>query len=86
MSFALLHDGIVIEIQEHDFPVASPLTWVEIPKGMEVETGYIYDDGIFSQSLSPISTPVTVDPIEDKLDLLVARIEKLIKLNNLKEE
>ena len=43
---ALIHENMVCQIEETEFPVAPPLIWVEC--GDDVETAWTYDGSSFS--------------------------------------
>ena len=50
---ALIHEGIVVQIEEKEFPVAPPLKWVTLTNN-EVQTGYIYTESNNSYSPPPV--------------------------------
>lgn len=43
---ALILNGAVVQVEETEFDVAPPLTWVDCSE--EVTVGYSYADGVFT--------------------------------------
>lgn len=43
---ALVLNGVVVQVEESEFEVAPPLTWVDCSE--DVAVGYSYADGVFT--------------------------------------
>lgn len=51
--FALVFNGLVVEIAATEFPVAPPMEWIGIPAGQPVSTGYTWSGSAFSAPVVP---------------------------------
>src|SRR5690606_20139519 len=55
-------ENSVVQVSEEEFPVASPLVWVDC--GYDVAVGWIYEDGVFSPQTAPAPVKTQVTSLE----------------------